>query len=77
MGLLLAVFFAAASLSVYFFNLMFVPREWRVIRLFFVIAVYLLHFSYFAVCAYGMYLAYHKKRLEIPQAERYLDLIEL
>ena len=77
MGLLLAVFFAAAALSVYFFNLLFVPREWRVIRLFFVLVIYVLHLSYFSLCAWGMHRAYHKKRLEIPQAERYLDLIEL
>ncbi len=77
MGLLLAAFFTAAALSVYFFNLLFVPREWRVIRFFFVLIIYVLHLSYFSLCAWGMYRAYHKKRLEIPQAERYLDLIEL
>ncbi len=76
-GFILAIFFTGLVLGLFFINLFFIPRDWRVVRLIMVLLVYACYAVYFPLCGYGMYLSVHGKKLEIPFLSQYRNIIPL
>jgi len=76
-GLLLSLFFLALVASLFFINLLIVPRDWRELRFGLVVLIYLSYGLYFPLCGYGIYRAVHGKKLENRWINRYKNVIPL
>jgi hypothetical protein len=76
-GFLCAIVFTGAALSLFFLDLLFVPRDWRIVRLVVACAVYIVYAVYFPLCLRGIYTALQQKKLEIRTMEKYIKRIEL
>ncbi len=72
-----AIFFTSILMGIFFFNLVFIPRDWRVIRLVLVSMTYMTYVAYFPLCFRGIYSACHEKKLEMRSMEKYMHCIEL
>ncbi len=77
LGFVSSVFFAAVALSIFFLYLLFIPRDWRVLRFLMVLLIYLVYAAYFPFCARGIYTAFLQKKLEMRSMEKYIHSIEL
>ena len=72
--------FAVITVGIVFFLTMitiFLPRDWRLVSLLFVILIYLIYLAYFSLCVLGAVFAVREKRLVIPYLDKYTRFIEL
>ena len=75
-GFVLAFFFAALQILL-IFSMVFVPNNYRKLKLGIVVCIYVLYGIYFLLCIVGTFKIKNKKGIEFPIVKKFSNKIEL